>query len=631
MKQLITTLLALGMACGAGAQTLSINTGSISYLVPASEAGNMLYNNGNTLSVLGSSFALSNIGSIVVSDTTVTASTVGITYADSVAHVCVPYNLMQLLTVNVNGAHVSIVQSPDVSKEVTYVLSGQSANGSFYMDGELKASLVLNGITLVNPDSAAINIDDGKRIALTLQDGTVNSLTDGSSASSKGALMVNGHLEVKGGGTLNLTGLKKHALWTDEYLELKKSTGVINILSSVADGMNINQYMLMKGGTVNITSPGDDGISVSCKGDSVYSENGTFTLEGGTLNITGITAAAAKGVNTEGSLYMKGGSATISSSAGGTYDTDKQSTKASACLASDASVVVSGGSLNLTATGAGAKGISADSAVYISGDSTTQVTINTTGLRYTYGSSSGWGQSSSSQHSSAKGIKADTYLEISGGKVKVSATGGEGSEGIESKGELRITGGEVWVKSYDDAINSSSHMYINGGTITAIATGNDGLDANGNLYFNGGYTMAFGTSSPECGNDANEEGGYHVYFNGGTLLAAGGGNSVPTTAGQAYVITSASLTANTTVQLLNSTDTLATFTIPAEYTASQGGGGWRAPGGGGPGGGGGGRPGGGGSSSLLITCSGLTAGSSYTLSNNGSTSSITAVTTGSSR
>ena len=143
--------------------------------------------------------------------------------------------------------------------------------------------------------------------------------------------------------------------------------------------------------------------------------------------------------------------------------------------------------------------------------------------------------------------------------------------------------------------------------------------------------MAFGTKEPECGIDANEEGGYSVVFTGGTLLAVGGGNSVPSTSAstQPYVTASMSVTANTTVTLKSGSTTLATFTVPSSYSSSNGGnsGGWKA--GFGPGGGGGGQTGGSGSSSVLVSCPGMTSGSSYTITSGSSSSTATAVTKGS--
>lgn len=284
------------------------------------------------------------------------------------------------------------------------------------------------------------------------------------------------------------------------------------------------------------------------------------------------------------------------------------------------------GILNLTAAGSGGKGVSCDSVLTINGG---EITVMTSGGITAYVNSQlmqnytgNTDRIDSDYKSSPKGIKSDNDIVINGGTINVTTTG-HGAEGIESKAVLTINDGNITVKAYDDAINSSSHMYINGGTISVIATNNDGLDSNGNLYLKGGTVMAFGATSPECGIDANEEGGYTVVFSGGKLLAVGGGNSTPSSSSgstQPYVSSSGSVTANTVIKVSNGPETLAEFTVPSGYTGgSQGGwGNW-------------GGPGGGGGSSILITCPGLVNGQSYTLTNGSSSSSVSAVITGSSR
>ncbi len=212
---------------------------------------------------------------------------------------------------------------------------------------------------------------------------------------------------------------------------------------------------------------------------------------------------------------------------------------------------------------------------------------------------------------------------IDGGEFVV-RTSGKGAEGIESKGTLTINGGKVFVKAYDDGINSSSHMYINGGDIIAIATNNDGLDSNGNLYFNGGTVRAFGGSSPECGIDANDEQGYSVIFKGGYVLAVGGGNSVPSSSEstQPYASGSSTTRANNEVTIKSGDEVLATFTVPAEYGTSTTTNPWGAPGVAG-------APGGMSGKGFLISCPGLISGQSYTIQNGTTTTTMTATLKGS--
>ena len=637
MKRFVTSMIIAGSAfLGTEAQTLNVVTGNITYAFPAAQTGNMTYQDSETLTVMGKTFSVADITRMYVDNSSVTDNTVSVSYSTATATVTVAGNVAQYVTPTVAGAHVSIVQSAEVSDdvcgEITYTLAGSSTDGEFSMEGSYKASLELNGLTLTNPSGAPLNIQNGKRIDLSVKKGTENTLTDAASGDWKGCIVCKGHLELKGKGTLNVYGNTAHAIYAKEYVEMKNCT--VNVLSAVNDGINCNQYFLMESGALNISGVADDGVQVSYKDDTdrEAEDTGSLTIAGGTVSIA-VTGTATKGLKAEGDLTVTDGTITITTSGGGTWDTDDQKTKAASCISADGNIQIDGGTLTLTSSGSGGKGINGDGTLTINGGS---ITVSTTGGMYAYVNGTEYNNYTgntdnldSDYKSSPKGMKIDGNVDINGGTINVTTTG-NGAEGIESKAVLTINDGTIVINAYDDAINSSSHMYIKGGDITVVASNNDGLDSNGNMYISGGTIKAFGTTSPECGIDANEEDGYSVIFTGGTLLAVGGGNSVPSTSEstQPYVTTTMSVSANSEIAIKSGSTTLATFTVPSNYSSGNSGGGHGGFGGmNAPGGGGGGW--GGSGSSILISCPSLTSGSSYTVTSGSSSATATAVVKGS--
>lgn len=639
MKRLFTSMIATGfIALGAEAQTLNVVTDNITYAFQAAQTGSMTYQNGETLTIMGKTFSTSDITKMYVDNSEVKDNTVSVSYNGTTATMTVAGNVAQYVAPTITNAHVSLEQSSSVGDdtcgEITYSLSGTSTDGEFTMTGSYKASVEFNGLTLTNPSGAPINIHDGKRIELSVKKGTENTLTDAANGDWKGCVVCKGHLELKGKGTLNVYGYTAHGIYAKEYVEMKNCK--VNVLAAVKDGINCNQYFLMESGELNISGVADDGVQVSYKDDTdrEAEDTGALTIKGGTVTAA-VTGTCTKGLKAEGDLTIADGTITITSTGGGAWDSDDAKTKASSCIAADGNILIEGGTLSLTCSGSGGKGINGDGTLTINGG---DITVKTTGGMYAYVNGKGYDNYtgntdnlSSDQKSSPKGMKIDGNVEINGGTINVSTTG-NGAEGIESKAELTVNDGTIVVNAYDDCLNSSSHMYLKGGDITVVSSANDGLDSNGNMYVSGGLIKAFGTVAPECGIDANEEDNYSVIFTGGTLLAVGGGNSVPSTAAstQPYVSGNMSVTANGEILLKSGNTVLATFTVPSNFTASKNNGGFGNMGGGGNGSPGGGGPGGnsGSSSSVLITCAGLTSGSSYTMTSGSSSTTVTAALKG---
>jgi hypothetical protein len=578
-KNLFALIAAMAWGISGNAQVLKVVVGDVSYHIPATLAGDMLFNKGESVTILDKEYPLSDITEMTVEEGEVTPASVGITYAANGAHVTVSGDVARYLTVTVDGGNVSILQSDDLADEITYTLTGESSDGSFFMDGKYKASLVLNGLTLNSTTGAAIDIEDGKRIAVTLAEGTDNRLSDAADGSQKGCFMVNGHTEFKGSGALTITGNAAHGFWGDEYVEVKKTVGTITVDKAVKDGWNINQYFQQNGGTLVVSGVGDDGIQVSATGDTDDELNGQAIIKGGSLRIA-VTAAATKGLRADGDITISGGTLDITTSGNGTWDSDDNETKACAAIKGDSNISITGGDLTLTSTGSGGKAINADGAITID-DGT--LNVKTSGSQYTYsasssGSNNGWGgnnnrpggnsTTSSDLKSSPKGIKADGNITINGGSI-VASTTGTGAEAIESKAELTVNGGTIEAEAYDDALNSSSHMNINGGKIYVSATNNDGLDANGNLIISGGLVVAYGATSPECGLDANDEEGYSVIINGGTVIAVGGGTSNPgSSSTQPTIIYKGTVSSGSTLALGDSNGAILAHTMGRSYSGT---------------------------------------------------------------
>jgi len=644
MKKIYALFSALVLTIAVQAQTLNVTVGNVTYQFPSSQTGEMTYTDGTTLTIMNKDFTLSDISSMVVDTTTVTDNTVSVAYSGTSASITISGNLAQYLTVSQSGAHVSIEQSSDVAEEITYTLSGTSTDGEFYTSGSYKATIELNGLTLTNAtpvySGAAIHAQNGKRIKIKLITGTTSTLVDAASGSQKGCLYVKGHAEFAQQGTLNVTGNVKHGIKAGEYVSIKNAT--IKVVAAEGDGINCTQYFLMNSGTLSISGTGDDGIQCDLDGDSSTGEttdhededSGNVYIADGTITINS-TATAAKGIKCDGDMNISGGTVSVTTTGDGEWDDDDQETKSASGLSCDGNMTISGGTITSTATGSGGKGMKCDGVLTVTDGTITAKTSG--GLYYNNGTTENTNYTgdtdniSSDYYSSPKGIKAGvkdtststtTYsggVVISGGTITIS-TSGTNAEGLESKNTLYITGGTVTVDAYDDAINSAQQMYLQGGTITVTAANNDGIDSNANMYISGGTVIACGASGAECGIDTAE--GYSLYITGGNVLAIGGSNNgVSSTSGSQCVLsTSGSVSAGQTVKVASGSSTLASFTVPSSYSSSSS-----------SSGGMGGGPGGSSSSSsnVLISCSGLSSGTSYTVTIGSSSSSVTASTTSS--
>lgn len=526
-----------------------------------------------------------------------TDNTIVVAYNGTTATVTVADNIAQQVTQIVSGAHVSIT-SNNTSTEITYILNGSSTDGEFFLNSAYNCTIILNGLTLTNTTpnfcSAAIKIQNSNRTNINVASGTTNTITDASSGSDKGCLLVKSEAIFNGNGTLNIIGNLKHGIKTDEYVVINDAT--INITSAAGDGISCNQYLLVESGTINISGTDDDGIQCDIDGNASTGstnnheneDSGNIYICGGNININ-CPATAAKGIKSEGNIYISdNANISITTTGNGSWDEDDLETNAACGISADGDIDISGGNISLTATGAGGKGIKCDGFLMVSDG---YISISTSGnIYYNNGTTENNNYTGNTDnidndlYSSPKGIRVGVKTEngnsytysggivISGGIIKVTTSGVNG-EGIESKNSLEISGGEIFVNAYDDGINAGQDINITNGYIYSRSTNNDGIDANGNLYINGGLVYAIGGNAPEVAIDANSEEGKHLYLNGGTIISIGGleqGSFLSQTCYQTAIVNS-----NTWYSITYNNNTIAFFT-PSINTSGPGGGpgGW---------------------------------------------------------
>ena len=154
------------------------------------------------------------------------------------------------------------------------------------------------------------------------------------------------------------------------------------------------------------------------------------------------------------------------------------------------------------------------------------------------------------------------------------------------------------VYAHDDALNSTGDMTVSGGNVVAVGTNNDAIDSNGDMYLKGGTIIACGGSGAETGIDVNEQ--KKLYISGGNIFSIGGrtdGNLGSTT--QGIINASGSVAENSIVSVSSNGTTLCSFLMPTSFS----------------------------NGTIFISSPTLTSGSSYTLSNGSSSTTVTASST----
>lgn len=506
-----------------------------------------------------------------------TGDLVYINYNGTTAEVINPYPVTQVI-VTVSEAKVSITSL--VSDNITYVLSGTANPGRFAIESTTTPTIQLNGVNLTNPTGKAMDLTCDAGVILEIVDGTDNSLSDGIGSDKKAALMSNSDLLVQGNGTLNVTSFVKHPIKVKGICTINSGNFVITSDVDDVNGLSADSTLVINGGSFDITMNGDISKCIKCD-DNMTINGGEFTLvaagstvlevvnnqnvpsyctaikcdnginiNDGSFNITLPTSnQGGKSISADGDITITGGVFDILTQGAGAAYTVTGTTKdsyTSSCLKCDGNMVISAGDFTLRSTGAGGKGITTEGTLVIGtpGGSNDDLILNvtTTGNRITV-SSGGGGPWGGGEYANPKAIKAQGLITVNSGTTIVTTTG-TGAEGLESKTQIDIDGGQHYFKCYDDCINSSGKIFFNGGVTVCFSNGNDAVDSNagtaGAITIGNGVVFAYTTKgNPEEGFDCDNNNYIRITGTGIGLSAGGsqGGGGWPGGGGSGGTIT----------------------------------------------------------------------------------------------
>jgi hypothetical protein len=319
-----------------------------------------------------------------------------------------------------------------INSEGTYVIAGSLDDGQVVVDAgdEAKVQLVLNGVSINCSDNAPIYVKNADKVFITLEENTLNTLTDGSKYQQEDENTVDGvifsmaDLTFNGDGTLNIKANYKHGIVSKDDLNI--IGGTFDIMA-VKDAINGKDSVKIKDGKLSLISSDGNGIQSKSDEDS-----------------------------TTGYVYIGGGTITISDSQEGIEGT---------------AIVIEGGTIDVTAqddgfnasSGTTAETTATDSEAEDATSSATSATdLNSEGMdRINFG---GGGE---------MGNNTNCYINISGGTISINAAG----DGIDSNGSLSISGGTVFVSGPVDSGNAgldyNGTAEISGGTI--LVAGSSGM------------------------------------------------------------------------------------------------------------------------------------------------------------
>lgn len=408
----------------------------------------------------------------------------------------------------IDGTDVSITAAG------TYVFSGDCDNGSIMVKkGVTGVTIVLNGLTLTNDDSAAITLNKTAEASLIAAAGTTNTVadTEGSNDENAAVKVKSGaSLSISGTGTLTVDGNAKNGIKGAADAVITVAEVKLNI-NAADDGLSCDDELNITGGTLSITAGGD---AVKASPDTGDTENpdttslGNVTISGGTLTLN----ATEDGIQADGDLTISGGTFHVKTNGGHTTALTDDSASCKGFKAGGA-LTVTGGTLTVD---------SADDALHANAD------VSITGGTLTLATGDDGVHADNDLVIGTKGASSTSTPRIN---ITASYEGLEGTTVTVYSGDIDVVASDDGVNAANSTLGERSDKYainIAGGDLY-IDAGSDGLDSNNDINITGGKVEVYGADAMM---DVAIDYDGTFTLSGGTLFGAG---MEPSAGTQAYI------------------------------------------------------------------------------------------------
>ena len=358
----------------------------------------------------------------------------------------------------------------DIKNAGKYVVSGTLSDGSIVVDAydSSKVFIRLAGVSVYCSNDAAFRVNQADKVFLTLAEGTDNTFESGSEYSESaisdntgGTFFSHDDLTVNGNGSLTITAAYKHGIDCNDKLVIAGGNITIN---APQDGIHANDGVNIINATLTINAA-DDGIN---GGESVLVAGGTINILGCYEGIEAVTVEIRDGELsiecTDDGINANGGSGGFGGMPGGMGGNFRGG------MQSNPNTDFEPGAeppedFKQKWLGQGEFPQPPEDGGAQSQPDVKMPSTNTAGE-----SESG----SDNENENAE----ETWIHISGGNITILNSSGRDSDGLDSNGDIIITGGNILISltgsggnnAIDYGSESGGVCEISGGSVIACAS-----------------------------------------------------------------------------------------------------------------------------------------------------------------